>query len=87
MRKLLVSLGLLVSVVACAMRTYPYYILRYRQGTLNHPTDGSKSLPISECDDTALSRANCYVMLRADFIKLNSDLIEAQRQLAACQKK
>lgn len=77
------SLGLLV--VACASRSYPVYVLRYREGRLN-AHESKNDLPISVCDDTAQSRANCYVMLRSDYIKLSSDLIEIKNQLASCQK-
>lgn len=83
-----IALGILVSLlfVSCTSRSYNYYVLRYREGRLN-AHDPKDDLPISVCDDTVQSKANCYVVLRAEYIKIQSDLIEYRRQLAACQKK
>lgn len=86
MKHFLLGLLMGLSVLSCATRSYQVYNLRYRQGRLNDLKDSSKDLPISVCDDTIQSKANCYVLLRADYIKFRSDFIEIQQQLAACQK-
>ena len=87
MRAFIVGLFLGLTLTACATFPYKYYVLRYREGRLNgHASDGSQDLPISICDDTAASKANCFVMLRGDFIQLQKDMDAQKRELDACEK-
>jgi hypothetical protein len=78
------SLGL--ALVACASREYKVYVLSTKDQTLRGP-ELRDDLPISVCDETPQSKANCYVMLRAEYIKLRNDLIEYKRRLQACEKR
>lgn len=76
-----------LTLVACASFPYKHFVLHYRQGILSGPDPkGKQDLPISVCDDTIQSKANCYVMLRADFIQLEKDMDAQKRELDACQK-
>lgn len=79
------GLGLGLVLVSCASFKYNVYVLKYREGKLNGKTE-AKDLPISVCDDTPNSKANCYVMLRADYLLMRSDWIEMDKRLKACEK-
>ena len=85
MRKFILGLGLGLVLVSCASFNYTVYVLKYREGKLN-AKDPKNDLPISICDDTPQSKANCYVMLRADYMQIRADYIELQRRLKACEK-
>lgn len=85
MKKFLFGVSLGLVITACASFNYTVYVLKYREGRLN-AKDPSKDLPISVCDDTPNSKANCYVMLRSDYALLRSDYIEMQKRLKACEK-
>ncbi len=77
MNLLLALIGMLG--LSCAHRPkYPIYVLRYKEGKLNahNPKD---DLPISVCDDTAQSKANCYIILRGDYIRLMRDFTEKNK--------
>lgn len=80
------GLGLGLVLLSCASFKYNVYVLRYREGKLNHKKP-EKDLPISVCDDTPQSKANCYVMLRGDYQLLRADYIDMERRLEACEKR
>ena len=86
MRKFILGLGMGLILTACASFDYNVFVLRYKEGKLNSK-DPKNDLPISICDDTPQSKANCYVLLRADYIQVRSDFIEMQRRLKACEKR
>lgn len=85
MNKFMLGLGLGLVLVSCGSTGYTYYVLKYREGKLNarNPKD---DLPISICDDTARSKANCYVILRDEKIKIERDIIELRERLKACEE-
>lgn len=85
MRGFILGLFLGLTLVACASFPYRHYVLHYRQGVLS-AHDPKDDLPISVCDDTIRSKANCWVMLEADFTQLQKDMIEQKKELDACQK-
>lgn len=85
MRNFILGLFLGLATISCASVQYKVYVLRYREGKLN-ARDPKDDLPISACDDTALSKANCYVITRSEYQKLLRDMAEKERRLIACEK-
>lgn len=69
----LILLGGLSSACSTLKVNYPVYVLRVKEGKLNAHEE-KDDLPLSVCDDTAQSKANCYVILRGDYIRLMRDL-------------
>jgi hypothetical protein len=84
-RNFLIGLFLGFTVISCASVQYTVYVLRFREGKLNARV-AKDDLPISVCDDTAQSKANCYVILRSEYQKLLRDMAEKDRLLSACQR-
>lgn len=86
MKNFLIGLFIGLACVSCASVQYKVYVLKYRQGMLfaHLPKD---DLPISVCDDTAQSKAMCYVVLKDEYAKMLRDAAEKDRLLQACEKK
>lgn len=76
----LLSLILLGALSGCATRSpqsfdYTVYVLRLDEQKLN-AKDASGDLPISVCTDTPKSKANCYIFLKDEYIRLRKDLVD-----------
>lgn len=77
---------LAVVLEGCAtLPVYPVRVLHTKEHML-YAHDPKDDLPESVCDDTPQSKANCYVLLRADYIRWARDFAEKDANLKACQK-
>lgn len=75
MSLLLVLIGLAGHSCTSTKLNYPVYVLRVKENKLN-AHDPKDDLPLSVCEDTPQSMANCYVILRGDYIRLRRDLAD-----------
>lgn len=84
MTKLFIMLMLAVGLSSCTTLSYHPYVLRLKDQKLN-AHEAKDDLPLSICDDTVDSKANCYVFRRVDYENLMRDLAEKTEELKACQ--
>lgn len=77
--RVLSTLMSLAGLSACVSHLqYPIYVLNVKEQKL-YAHDSKNDLPISVCEETPQSKANCYVILRGDYIRLRRDLAEKQK--------
>jgi hypothetical protein len=83
-----VLISLILLVAACTSFGYKYYGLQlasYEDGLLLGPDD-SDDLPIKVCEPDEQVVGKCVVMMREEFERLRSDLIDMRERLERCEK-
>lgn len=86
MKNFIIGLFVGLACISCATVQYQVFVLKYREGML-YAHDQKNDLPISVCDDTPQSKANCYVVLRSEYQKMIRDMTEKDRRLKECEKR
>lgn len=81
---MLIAMAALISCASTELQ-YRYFVLRSKEQKLN-AKDPKDDLPLSICDDTPESKAQCYVIRRDEFSKILRDLAEKDQRLKACEK-
>lgn len=72
--QLIVLVGLVDCTSVQPSIDYRVYVLNLKEQKL-WANDSKDDLPISVCNDTLQSKANCYIFLREEYIKLRRDLV------------
>lgn len=86
MKKVLISMLLLIGIVACAAAfPYKWYGLDPVSGKLLGKTE-AEDLPITICSPDSIQKGKCTVMLVDEFDRMRNDFVTLKERLKACER-